>query len=147
MRLTTTAQWHQWLRYVRPNPPSIQEQRLDVTRQEQVKHLARLADERWASKPSYLDKPQSHQPGPAMRTSDQTLNPSPQHAPDESSPGVSNAVKSEEEDAAAGAGQGTGQGQDQSQEKQTKKEDPWARAKGPSENWQPESWAPSAARR
>jgi NADH dehydrogenase [ubiquinone] 1 alpha subcomplex assembly factor 2 len=82
-----------------------------------------------------------------MRTSDETLNPSPQHAPDESSPGVSNAVKSEEEDATAGAGQGTGQGQDQSQEKQTKKEDPWARAKGPSENWQPEPWAPSAARR
>lgn len=133
-----TAQWHQWLRYVRPNPPSIEEQKHDLIRQEQIKYLARLADERWASKPSYLDKPQTHQPAPATHTSDPTLNPPAESAPSETpAPGVSNAVKSGEEDAAAG----------QQNKTKEKKEDPWAKAKGPSENWQPESWTPSAARR
>ncbi|RJE19889.1 hypothetical protein PHISCL_07780 [Aspergillus sclerotialis] len=128
-----TPQWHQWLRYVREHPPTIEEQKQDLIRQAQIKHLAQLADERWASKPSFLDKPQTNQPGPATRTTDATMNPPAQPAPDSSSPGVSNAVKSEKE-----AAQG-----DQV------KEDPWAKARGgaPSENWQPESWTPTATKR
>lgn len=63
------------------------------------------------------------------------MNPPAHPAPDSApSPGVANAVKSEEEAAAQG-------------KKGKKKEDPWAKAKGPSEGWQPESWAPSATRR
>lgn len=56
------------------------------------------------------------------------MDPPAQPAPDSSSPGVSNAVKSEKEAA---------------------KEDPWAkaRASAPSENWQPESWTPTANKR
>ncbi|RMZ91853.1 hypothetical protein DV736_g909, partial [Chaetothyriales sp. CBS 134916] len=42
--------WHQWLRYVRAAPPTLQEQVADVARQAQLKHDARLADERWANK-------------------------------------------------------------------------------------------------
>ena len=49
--------WHQWLRRTRSSPPSIQEQQADVTRQIQLKQRAQLADERWAAKPSVLDKP------------------------------------------------------------------------------------------
>ena len=50
-------QWHQWLRYTRPDPPSIPELQHDVQRQENLKQLVRAADERWAAKPSVLDKP------------------------------------------------------------------------------------------
>ncbi|KAA6413796.1 MAG: NADH:ubiquinone subunit [Lasallia pustulata] len=61
-----TPQWHQWLRHTRATPPSLTEQRLDLTRQQQLKQLARLADERWAAKPSFLDDPRKMaQAGPA----------------------------------------------------------------------------------
>ncbi|RMZ78013.1 hypothetical protein DV737_g4108, partial [Chaetothyriales sp. CBS 132003] len=41
--------WHQWLRYTRAVAPTLQEQAADVARQAQLKHNARLADERWAT--------------------------------------------------------------------------------------------------
>lgn len=69
-----------------------------------------------------------------MRTSDPTLNPPAKPARDSSNPGVANAVKSEEEAAAQG-------------EQKQAKEDPWAKARAPSQDWQPESWTPSATKR
>ncbi|KAL1966713.1 hypothetical protein VTN77DRAFT_3910 [Rasamsonia byssochlamydoides] len=131
-----SPQWHQWLRYVRNDPPSLEEQQQDVIRQLQIKKLAQLADERWASKPSYLDRPQTQQPGPATRTSDATLNPPTNAAPSpDRRPGVANAVQ--------------GQAELQEQAGKIKPDtNPWARqAGGPSENWQPESWTPTAAKR
>jgi NADH dehydrogenase [ubiquinone] 1 alpha subcomplex assembly factor 2 len=57
--------WHQWLRHTRQDPPSIEEQEANVQRQIQLKQLAQLADERWASKASYLDSPKdTAQTGP-----------------------------------------------------------------------------------
>lgn len=52
-----TPQWHQWLRHTRPEPPSIQEQAADISRQSQLKHNAALADARWAAKAKYIEKP------------------------------------------------------------------------------------------
>ncbi|KKA19908.1 hypothetical protein T310_6107 [Rasamsonia emersonii CBS 393.64] len=127
-----SPQWHQWLRYVRQDPPSLEEQQQDVVRQMQIKKLAQIADERWASKPSYLDRPQTQQPGPATRTSDATLHPEKGAAPDRQ-PGVMNAIQSQAE------------AQEQEKKPDTK---PWARKMGgPSENWQPEAWTPTAAKR
>ena len=56
----------------------MQEQQQEVIRQIQIKHLARLADERWASKPSFLDSPQTEQPVPATH-SNETAGPSRVH--------------------------------------------------------------------
>ncbi|KAL2009934.1 hypothetical protein VTN00DRAFT_5741 [Thermoascus crustaceus] len=126
-----TPQWHQWLRYVRHEPPSIEEQQQDILRQQQLKQLARLADERWASKPSYLDKPPTQQqPGPATRASDLRTRPGvAQEQQDQA--GVRNAVGNQK-------GSGT----------TTTVKNPWARETGaPSENWQPESWTPTASQR
>jgi NADH dehydrogenase [ubiquinone] 1 alpha subcomplex assembly factor 2 len=53
-----TPQWHQWLRHTRPDPPTLQEQASDITRQAQLKHNAALADARWAAKAKYIEKPQ-----------------------------------------------------------------------------------------
>jgi NADH dehydrogenase [ubiquinone] 1 alpha subcomplex assembly factor 2 len=56
-----SAQWVQWLRHTRFEPPSINEQQLDEIRQAQMKDLAARADARWAAKPSALDKRAVHQ--------------------------------------------------------------------------------------
>ncbi|KIW41933.1 uncharacterized protein PV06_05530 [Exophiala oligosperma] len=52
-----SPQWHQWLRQTRSDPPSLQEQAADLQRQATLKHNARLADERWAAKAKYIEKP------------------------------------------------------------------------------------------
>ncbi|KAL1997237.1 hypothetical protein VTN49DRAFT_7384 [Thermomyces lanuginosus] len=122
-----SPQWHQWLRYVRQDPPSLEEQHRDVIRQQEIKRLAQLADERWRSKPSYLDKPQTQQPLPATRTSDATLNPAEQSANYSRSPaqpGVQNAIEGQAEN----------------------KDRPKGVPTGPSEQWQPESWTPVSKR-
>ncbi|RAH72175.1 uncharacterized protein BO66DRAFT_390295 [Aspergillus aculeatinus CBS 121060] len=123
-----SPQWHQWLRYVRAEPPSIEEQQQDIIRQIQLKELARLADERWASKASYLDKPKTQQPAPATQTSDATLNPPKDEA---------QATK------ATPAAPGN-----EKKEKPASKQDPWAKAaSGPGEKWQPDSWNPTSSQR
>ncbi|KAI9802551.1 MAG: hypothetical protein M1833_001623 [Piccolia ochrophora] len=129
-----TPQWHQWLRYTRPDPPSLQEQRADLDRQASMKELARLADERWASKPSFLSTPpEQQQPAPAIGVRD----PGGYTAPtwEEGKKGVRSAVES---------------GEDVTKEAApTKKDkDPWEKAQsasGSSEPWQPQSWDPSRA--
>lgn len=68
--LTSVAQWIQWLRHTRTDPPTIQEQRLDQTRQLQLKQLAAEADRRWAEKPSFLDPPSKQQPSLDHQTND-----------------------------------------------------------------------------
>ncbi|RDA83490.1 hypothetical protein CP532_7056 [Ophiocordyceps camponoti-leonardi (nom. inval.)] len=47
--------WHQWLRHLRRDPPSLAEQRQDVFRQQQVKQLAAEADARWEAKPRLIN--------------------------------------------------------------------------------------------
>lgn len=42
--------WHQWLRHQRSRPPSIREQQMEVTRQENIKILAAQAKARWEAK-------------------------------------------------------------------------------------------------
>jgi NADH dehydrogenase [ubiquinone] 1 alpha subcomplex assembly factor 2 len=125
------AQWHQWLRYVREHPPSLEEQQQDVIRLAQIKQLARLADERWASKPSFLDKPKTQQPPTPTETINSSVNPateSPQDAPT-STPSTSTPKP-------------------ESAKPKPAKEDPWAKANhgNPGDTWQPESWTPSSKR-
>jgi len=43
--------WHQWLRYTRADPPTLQEQTLEQARQERMRLLAAEADARWEAKP------------------------------------------------------------------------------------------------
>ena len=108
----------------------MEEQQADVIRQAQMKQLARVADERWASKPSFLDKPRP-QPGPATIPKD-SAGYVPQTEPDENE-GVRSAIEGEVE-----------------LPKRTKKSDkPWNEPQrgGPGEGWQPESWTPGVAKK
>ncbi|CEO60002.1 hypothetical protein PMG11_04646 [Penicillium brasilianum] len=126
-----TPQWHQWLRYVREHPPSLEEQQQDLVRQAQIKQLARLADERWASKPSFLDKPKTQQPPPPTESSETSVN--------------QTAESLQEASATASS---TPTPKPASAKPKPAKEDPWAKANpgNPGDTWQPESWTPSSKR-
>lgn len=125
------AQWHQWLRYVREHPPSLEEQQQDLIRQAQIKQLARLADERWASKPSFLDKPKTQQSPLPTGASQPSMSPTTESPQDVSAPATSSSMP---KPAAA--------------KPEPPKDDPWAKANSgnPGDTWQPESWTPSSKR-
>lgn len=99
-----------------------------------MKHLARLADERWAKKPSYLDVPQKQQRSPVT----QTFDPAHQAASNVQADtgGVHSAVASEVEAGKAG-------------KKERKQENPWEKAKAsaPGQTWEPEAWTPPATKK
>ncbi|KAJ5082782.1 hypothetical protein N7532_011825 [Penicillium argentinense] len=121
-----TPQWHQWLRYVREHAPTIEEQRQEVMRQMQIKQLAQLADERWHSKPSFLDKPQT----PKSKLNEGSVNTTFRDTPE-----------SAQHHSASQRGPA-------SQSKPSKEENPWAKAdnRNPGDSWQPEAWSPNAKR-
>ncbi|KAI9849835.1 MAG: hypothetical protein M1837_000049 [Sclerophora amabilis] len=124
-----SPQWHQWLRQTRFDAPSIAEQTADLQRQAAVKQLAKEADERWASKPSFLDKPKE-QPRPATQIKD---------------PG--GYAGKTEEDSKEGVRNAVGGAQEMLDKKKSQdQKDPWekSRSQGPSEGWQPQAWDPQA---
>jgi len=118
--VNVSPQWHQWLRHTREEPPSLDEQRHDILRQERIKVLAAEADVRWESKPSLMDAP--------GREHDQLENTQP--PPPEAQEPVSS------ETATRSKGPRGVEPDD----------DPWKRSRGgPSEKWQPENWTPPSA--
>lgn len=126
--------WHQWLRHVREHPPSLQEQIQDVQRQEKMKILAAQADARWEAKPRVMDAPgrEHGQPIPALSTMrSQPIAPE------------SHAVN----DNAADTATQEQLNADPALRKKKYGHDPWEKAKGPGEGWQPESWTPPASKK
>ncbi|MCJ1407107.1 hypothetical protein MMC19_001177 [Ptychographa xylographoides] len=135
-----SPQWHQWLRHTRLDPPSLEEQQSDIQRQAQLKQLARLADERWAAKPSFLDAPKAtSQPRPATLPRDRGGYVG-QTEPD-GKEGVRNLV--------GGIGEvGEPESQETMPTKDEKKENPWKTHRGnPGEGWQPQEWTPGPTRK
>lgn len=117
-----SPQWHQWLRYTRDQPPTVDEQQGDVLRQARMKKLAAEADARWEAKPRVMDAPEQA-PAPLL---------SPRRSPP--------------------LEQDVGGKQDVSGKQEVPEEpenDPWAKAKarGPGESWQPAAWTPPAAKK
>ncbi|KAK7908735.1 hypothetical protein PG985_016038 [Apiospora marii] len=124
-------QWHQWLRYQRPDPPSLREQQADVARRARMQVLAAEADARWAAKPSFLDQPEE-QPKRAIQDA----------------PQPAEAMNDDGAAAATTTGQGQGKTVAGEVKKEAEKDDPWKKAAtGPSETWQPTSWSPSSSRK
>jgi NADH dehydrogenase [ubiquinone] 1 alpha subcomplex assembly factor 2 len=118
-----SPQWHQWLRQTRADPPSIQEQTADLQRIAQMKQNARLADERWAAKAKYIEKPKP--------TS--TVNPEVERAAAEQAPAPHQPPPSEKTKSAV------------------ETEDPWKKASesgsNPGATWTPEAWVPGTVKR
>ena len=139
------AQWHQWLRHTRIDPPSIQEQQMDVHRQERMRTLAAEADERWASQPSFLDSPSKQQPTPAIGVKDPGGHV--QQTEPTKNEGTRSAVGDEHEVEASSQGRPTDEGRFKGKAKE-KRENPFQQQRGaPGEGWQPQSWSPGPAAR
>lgn len=120
-----TPQWSQWLRHVREDPPSLEEQRADVARRERMKLLAAEADARWEAKPRVMDDPASHAAaGPALASAPGRgglMDPGPE---------VPGGAESKSKSKSSGT--------------VSPADDPWKRVRGgPSEDWQPAAWDPS----
>lgn len=99
------------------------EQQEDITRQRELKHLAQAADERWAAKPSVLDKPRR----------------------DNLELGVGDG----EVDGTVGVrGEGAKkEAEEEMVENEKRTENPWKMKQGnPGERWQPEAWASRPSR-
>ncbi|KAJ9495168.1 hypothetical protein LTR99_001867 [Exophiala xenobiotica] len=125
-----SPQWHQWLRQTRYDPPSLQEQAADVQRQAALKHNARLADERWAAKARYIEKPKptvtpqlSGDPQQDRVRAENMPGQPPQHEKTKSAVETPMAPR----------------------------DDPWKKAdetgSKPGAQWAPESWVPGASKR
>lgn len=125
-----SPQWHQWLRQTRADPPSIQEQMADVQRLAVLKQNARLADERWAAKAKYIEKPKP--------TVTPVLSGDPQL----------DRARSENK---AGQPPREEKTQNAVETPMPPREDPWKKsdeaAGNPGANWTPESWVPPPKKR
>ncbi|KAM7222453.1 hypothetical protein V8F06_002231 [Rhypophila decipiens] len=133
--------WHQWLRHQRPVPPSIAEQQAEVARQERLKYLAAQADARWAAKPSLVDGPSKatlEQPKPPLTSPSMERNTNQPPTDTNQSANDSAAVPREKV--------WEKMQQQQKQQSSPPKSDPWKQQRGgPSEEWQPKAWDPSAS--
>lgn len=143
-----SPQWHQWLRYTRFDPPSIEEQQMDVMRQIQLKQNARLADQRWQNKRQYIEKPAA--PYQQVSAQRMTMGGNPEVGEGQETIVGGDAPKTEpaEKEGVRSAiadpvEQTKGQPDPWEQEKRRQQE----RASNPSGTWQPESWSPPSRRR
>lgn len=140
--------WHQWLRHTRRDPPSVDEQRADVARQERLKLLAAQADARWAASRAVSDGPEMAQAVPPLRSAAGEKPVAGALAEDvrESMGGVEEPVSGEEKSA--------GESREEDREAvQTGKvaaaESPWKQPTtgNPGQNWQPQGWTPSVSKK
>ncbi|KAG5915383.1 hypothetical protein E4U61_004641 [Claviceps capensis] len=123
--------WHQWLRYARNTPPSLDEQHEDVVRKERMKVLAAEADARWEAKPRLLgtDEPSQATLGAGKKAE------------------INVEGETQQQMGAGGAeGAETAQGA-QSVKDVDKVDDSWEKAKKAQkvgDKWQPAAWNPSS---
>ncbi|KAL8662670.1 MAG: hypothetical protein Q9202_004535 [Teloschistes flavicans] len=138
-------QWHQWLRYTRPHPPSVQELQLDVQRQIELKKLAAAADARWASKPSVLDAPRRRNQELGVGDGEGGVGAVGRRG--ESVGAIEEGRKNGEKLGEGVKGEDVGDSWGEGEKGREK--NPWIRErpKNPGEGWQPESWQPPGVTR
>ncbi|KAM3511925.1 hypothetical protein MY11210_004396 [Beauveria gryllotalpidicola] len=134
--------WHQWLRYTRRDPPSLDEQRGDVVRRARVKQLAADADARWAAKPRVMEDPlpgqQQALPAAAAAAAAATTTTT-----------TTRTTAQEPVTLRADSKQRRNTPRDEAEhgaDEAVDPKDPWkqARTRGPSEDWQPQAWSPKS---
>jgi len=123
-----SPQWHQWLRHTRLSPPSLQEQQTDVLRQQRLKQLAQAADERWAAKPSVLDKPRRG--NLELGVGD----------------GEAEGTVGRRWERGVETGSGQSKEKERSEGEKRERENPWKKDRGKQE-YQPEAWIPGSVKR
>ncbi|KIH88276.1 hypothetical protein SPBR_07771 [Sporothrix brasiliensis 5110] len=158
-----SPQWHQWLRHVRDDAPSLLEQQREVARQEQMKVLAARADARWAGAQRVDGPVEPDALGAAAAAATQELGAS-APAATTTLPAADQTVAPSSTDAKADAkAQAEPAHAHATQKQQTQQtlrwpqqqvapaDDPWKReqlAHGAlGESWQPAPWSPPAKKR
>ena len=111
-----------------------------------MKQLAAEADDRWNSKPSFLDSLNKQQPAPAIGVKE------PGGYVEQTEPTQNEGVRSAVGDAEEVKGSSEGRPKDEGRFKggaRQKERNPFntPRQGAPGEGWQPESWTPGAAAR
>ncbi|KAL5624243.1 hypothetical protein BROUX41_004303 [Berkeleyomyces rouxiae] len=159
--------WHQWLRHVRAEPPTIEEQIADVRRQEATAQLAQRASARWAAKPRVADMTEAERR--LLEEARNVLGSSRPSVHVRAGAGVPEDTASRARETETQAVPATATAEDTappsrpsdpspiphalSELKRVKATlplgmaDPWANAKNPGDNWQPESWVPPVVNR
>lgn len=135
-----SPQWHQWLRHMRDRPPSIQEQHIELRRQQQMKQLAAQADARWEAKPKMMDVPPGESTGQPVPALEGRLARAGGKEAGQAEVTRTDAIASGEDQVPT---------QEKPEQKEIEKEDPWKKSSrgGPSEDWQPQAWSPPASKR
>jgi NADH dehydrogenase [ubiquinone] 1 alpha subcomplex assembly factor 2 len=147
-----TPQFMQWLRHTREHPPTIEEQRAELSRQRGLVQLVARADARWKSVPSFLDKPKdTGQAQPLLQPRDNAgygkgMTEGEEHQ------GVANAAKTEEEHIASLKGEDVDKGRFKGPTREvepTRTTDPFKAAQrgNAGEGWQPAAWTPGKTTR
>ncbi|KAK1768459.1 hypothetical protein QBC33DRAFT_568805 [Phialemonium atrogriseum] len=141
--------WHQWLRHTRSAAPTLDEQHADAARQLRMKALAAQADARWAAAAAADGAPgkgAEGQAAPAPATKSRVgSREGGGHAPGVSPADAAGAGDAGRVDAAGDRGQSWRKMQEEEKVRAAGPGDPWKRARGPSEKWQPKGWDPSGA--
>ncbi|KAI0110325.1 hypothetical protein GGR51DRAFT_86430 [Nemania sp. FL0031] len=145
--------WHQWLRYQRSAPPSMEEQVTELQRQARIKVLAAEADARWAAKPSLLDMPASatmsgvdrHAQALERGQEQGQEQAQAQNREQEGRPQQAHRERTHEDDIPKKQARGG----PQAEPVPSNSTDPWKRAQRgvPGETWQPKAWTPAPARK
>ncbi|KAM3534170.1 hypothetical protein MY4038_002560 [Beauveria bassiana] len=137
--------WHQWLRYTRRDPPSLDEQRGDVVRRARMKQLAADADARWAAKPRVMEDPL-----PGQKAALPTAAAAAAAAAEEEAATMTTKTSAQEPVTLRAESKQKGktlrdEAEDGAEEAVDPK-DPWkqARTRRPSEEWQPQAWSPKS---
>lgn len=132
--------WHQWLRYTRRDPPSLDEQRGDVVRQARLKQLAAEADARWAAKPRVMEDPLPGGHEPALPEAQQPTTTTAQAAALSQEPTTLRAESKRRRKSTPRDDEVV----EVEEEQEADPKDPWKQARrGPSEDWQPQAWSPN----
>ena len=110
-----------------------------------MKQRALEADERWKSKPSYLDPPKQQQPEPPAKVHE-PLGQAAREYVDQSGGEDMKSLMGDHEEVAEATG---GDAKEPKAQKREREENPWKQADrgGPGENWKPAAWSPGVAQR
>ncbi|KAL1900166.1 hypothetical protein Sste5346_002476 [Sporothrix stenoceras] len=145
-----SPQWHQWLRHVREDAPSLIEQQREVARQEQMKVLAARADARWAGAKRVDGPIQAEELGVAAAAATQELGSGAPTAATTFPAGEQTApqAKAAEPEPVHAHAQQQPRQQHHQQQAPPPADDPWKKEHGAlGESWQPTQWSPPAKKR
>ena len=116
---------------------------MDEMRQENIKRLAAAADERWASAPSFLDRPEATAPEPAQLPNDSIPSLDNIEADGNNTAKENNRTAQQVQETVTAMRTGSGPVKEQ---RKPEKQSPWAESDATKER-QPDSWRPKSAKR